>query len=194
MNLRPLGPEPATGEVLTVGGVGRPSQALDDTGVEGGEAVEALPENPPDGGDGTASAEQVAADLRRAEFLRPECLLPVAAVAERLGLSASTVHEAINAGKLRAVLFGSVRRVRPADLDEYVRSRSAASPPDDEAWCTVAELMRATGLSRSQAYRLLARGSVPFHVFAGTRHVRRKDLDALVREAKTHLTAGGGST
>ncbi len=120
-----------------MGGVGRPSQALDDTGVDEAEAVEPLPQNPTNGGDGTASAEQVAADLRRTEFLRPECLLPVAAVAEQLGLSASTVHEATNAGKLRAVLFGSVRRVRPEDLDAYVRLRSASRPPADEAWCTV---------------------------------------------------------
>jgi len=194
LNLRPLGPEPATDSVHAVAGGGKPSQALDDTGIDSSETVEGLPPDPPNGTGGNGSAEQVAADLRRTEFLRPEGLLPVAAVAKRLGISAATVHEAINAGKLRSVLFGSVRRVRPGDLEEYVRSRSASRPPADEDWCTVAELMRATGLSRSQAYRLLARGSVPFQVFAGTRHVRRKDLDALVREAKTHLTTGGGST
>jgi excisionase family DNA binding protein len=55
----------------------------------------------------------------------------VAAVAKRLGLSVSTVHEAINAGKLRAVLFGSVRRVRPEDLEAYEQSLDASRPPAD---------------------------------------------------------------
>ncbi len=43
--------------------------------------------------------------------------------AESLGLSAATVHNDINAGRLRWVLFGSVRRVRPADFEEYARLR-----------------------------------------------------------------------
>ena len=47
------------------------------------------------------------------------------AVAERLGLSVATVHNDINAGKLPCVLFGSVRRVRPEDLEVYVQARSA---------------------------------------------------------------------
>jgi excisionase family DNA binding protein len=119
--------------------------------------------------------------LRRTEFLRPEDLLPVAAVAKRLGLSAATIHEAINAGKLRSVLFGSVRRVRPDDLDAYIQSRSASRPPADEDWCMVADVMRATGFSRSRAYRLLARGIVPFQVFAGIKYIRRMDLGTLMR-------------
>jgi len=119
--------------------------------------------------------------LRRTEFLRPEHLLPVSAVAERLGVSASTVHEAINAGKLRCILFGSVRRVRPEDLEAYVQTRSASRPPADGGWCTVADLMRATGFSRSQAYRLFEREVVPFQVFAGTRYIRSQDLGAFVR-------------
>jgi excisionase family DNA binding protein len=101
----------------------------------------------------------------------------VSEVAERLGVSVATVHAAINAGDLRWVLFGSIRRVRPEDLEVYVRSRSASRPPADEAWCTVADLMRATGFSRSKAYRLLNRGILPFQVFAGTRHVRNKDVE-----------------
>ncbi len=136
-------------------------------------------------GDGNASADRVAADLRRTEFLRPERLLPVSAVAERLGVSAATVHEAINAGKLRCVLFGSVRRVRPEDLEAYTRSRSSSRPPPDEDWCTVVDLMRATGFSRSQVYRLLERRIVPFQIFAGTRHIRREDLAAFLRTRKT---------
>ncbi len=40
--------------------------------------------------------------------------------------------------------------------------------------------MRATGFSRSQTYRLLERGVVPFHVFSGTRYVRRTDLAAFL--------------
>jgi excisionase family DNA binding protein len=66
----------------------------------------------------------------------PEHLLPVSAVAGRIGVGVATVHQAINAGELRWVLFGSVRRVRPEDLEEYVQSRSASRPPADEDWCT----------------------------------------------------------
>jgi len=121
--------------------------------------------------------------LRRTEFLRPEHLLPVSAVAERLGVSVATVHAAINAGKLRWVLFGSVRRVRPEDLEAYVQSRSAARPPADEDLRTVADLMRATGFSRSKAYRLLARGILPFQVFAGTRYIRSRDIGDFLRTA-----------
>jgi excisionase family DNA binding protein len=100
----------------------------------------------------------------------------VSAVAERLGVSKATVHQAINAGELSWVLFGSVRRVRPGDLEAYVRSRRASLPPADEDWCTVADLMRATGFSRSKAYRMLERKALPFKVFAGTRYIRSKDI------------------
>lgn len=101
-------------------------------------------------------------------------------VAERLGLSVATVHEAINTGELRWVLFGSVRRVRPEDLEAYAQLRNAPRPPADEDWCTVADLMRATGFSRSKAYKLLERRVVPFRVFAGTRYFRTKDLGAFL--------------
>jgi excisionase family DNA binding protein len=168
-----------------VGSVGRSSQLLDNTRVEATGAVETVSQNPTNGGNGNASADRVAANLRRLEFLRPECLLPVSAVAERLGVSAATVHEAINAGKLRFILFGSMRRVRPEDLDAYVQSQSASRPPADEDWYTVVDLMHATGVSRSQAYRLLERGTVPFQVFAGTRYIRSKDLGAFLRTKKT---------
>ncbi len=178
MNLRPLGPEPATDSVYAVAGGGNPSQPIDATGVHPGEAAEGLPSDPRNGADGSASAERVAADLRRTEFLRPEGLLPVAAVAKRLGLSAATVHEAINAGKLRSVLFGSVRRIRPEDLEAYEQSLSASHPPADEDWCTVADLVRAAGCSRAHAYRLLERGAVPFQMFGGTRYIRRRDVVA----------------
>lgn len=59
-------------------------------------------------------SREVAADLRRTkfEFLRPEDLLPVTAAAQLLGVSVGTVHNAINAGKLRCHLFGTARRVR----------------------------------------------------------------------------------
>jgi hypothetical protein len=122
-NLRPLGPEPALGAVHALSGSGKPSQALDDTGIDPGHAVESLPPDPPNGADGSASADQVAADLRRTEYLRPEGLLSVRAVAERLELSAATVYNDINAGRLRWVLFGSVRRVRPEDLGLYAQTR-----------------------------------------------------------------------
>ncbi len=167
-----------------MGGSGKPSQPFDDTGVEAASSVEGLPQDPPSGRDGNASADQVAADLRRTEFLRPEGLLPVGVVAERLGVSVATVHAAINAGKLRWVLFGSVRRVRPEDLEAFVRSRSASRPPADDGWYTVADLMRATGFSRSKAYGLLERGILPFQVFAGIRHVRRGDVSDFLRTTK----------
>ncbi len=77
--------------------------------------------------DGNASADQVAAELRRTEHLRPEELLPVRAVADRLGLSTATVHGDINAGRLRWVLFGSVRRVLPQDFEEYAEARGLTS-------------------------------------------------------------------
>ena len=48
--------------------------------------------------------------------------------------------------------------------------------------------MRATGFSRSKAYRLLAHGILPFQVFAGTRYIRGKDIGALLRADKS---AGG---
>jgi excisionase family DNA binding protein len=114
----------------------------------------------------------------------------VSAVAEQLGISVSTVHEAINAGRLRCILFGSARRVRPEDLDAYVQKRNASRPPAEEDWCTVVDLMRATGLSRSQVYRLLERGIVRFQVFAGVRYVRGKDLEAFVRTRKDMPRSG----
>jgi excisionase family DNA binding protein len=192
LNLRPLGPEPATDSVHAVGGNGKPSQPFDATGINSGDAVEGLPPDPPNGTNGKGSAEQVAADLRRTEFefLRPEGLLPVTAVAKRLGLSAATVHAAINAGKLRSVLFGSVRRVRPEDLEAYERSLSASRPPDNEEWYTVAELIHAMGCSRAHAYRLLERGAVPFTVFGRTRYVRKTDLDPILRETAECRTDG----
>jgi len=193
LNLRPLGPEPATDPVHGVARDGRASQALDDTGIDPGEVVEGLPTDPPYGTNGNGSAYQVAADLRRTEFLRPEGLLPVAAVAKRLGLSAATVHGAINAGKLRSVLFGSVRRVRPEDLEAYEQARSASRPPADEDWCTVADLMHVARVSRSQAYRLLASGIVPFRVFAGVWRIRRDDIAAFVGPAEAGSSPDGRS-
>lgn len=105
----------------------------------------------------------------------------------------STVHEAINAGKLRCILFGSVRRVRPDDLEAYLQTRTASRPPADEDWCTVVDLMRATGFSRSQAYRLLEREIVPFRVFAGTRYIRSEDLGAFIRTNRNTSGTQGGS-
>jgi excisionase family DNA binding protein len=146
--------------------------------------VEDLPPDATNGTDGTAFPEPVAADLRRTEFLRPEQLLPVSAVAERLGVSVATVHQAINAGELRWILFRSVRRVRPEDLEAYVLSRDASRPPAGEDWCTVADLLRTTGFSRSKAYRVLARSALPFQVFAGTRYFRSEDVAAFLTADK----------
>ncbi len=178
----PLVPNLRPKSVHAVGGDGKPSQPFDATGIDSGEVVESLPPAPPNGRDGIASAEQLAAVLRRTEFLRPEGLLPVAAVAKRLGLSASTVHVAINAGKLRSVLFGSERRGRPEDLEAYIRSRSTSRRPADGDWCTVADVARAAGCSRAHAYRLLERLAVPFAVFAGTRYIGKRDLECVLRE------------
>jgi hypothetical protein len=74
-------------------------------------------------------------------------------------VSAATVHEAVNAGKLRSVLFGSVRRVRPEDLEAYEQSLQASRPPPDENWCTVAE--------RRQSLLLLGRECLPCRRSAG---------------------------
>jgi len=108
----------------------------------------------------------------------------VSAVAERLGVSVATVHAAINAGELRWVLFGSVRRVRPEDLEAYVLSRDASRPPTGEGWCTVADLMRTTGFSRSKAYRVLERSALHFQVFAGARYFRSEDVAAFLSAGK----------
>ena len=115
------------------------------------------------------------------EFLRPEDLLPVTAAAQLLGVCVATVHNAINAGKLRCHLFGTARRVRPEDLDAYARARAAERPPAGEDWRTVRELMLAADVSRAQAYRLLKRGVVPFQVFAGIRYIRGEDIAAVTR-------------
>jgi len=112
---------------MTAHGKTEAEGAFDDIGGGMSGAVEGLPLNPPNGTDGNAFAEQVAADLRRTDYLRPEDLLPVRAVAQRLDLSAATVHNDINAGKLRWVLFGSVRRVRPEDFEAYAKRRGLSS-------------------------------------------------------------------
>ena len=52
--------------------------------------------------------------------------------------------------------------------------------PDRRLGRTVADLIRATGVSRSKAYRLLERGILPFQVFAGTRYIRSKDVADLL--------------
>ena len=181
MNLRPLGPEPDASVIHSLAGLSTASQAIDNTEVPESPIIEGLPLNPPNGADGKPFAEQVAADLRRTEFLRPEDLLPVTAVAQRLGVSVATVHAAINAGKLRCHLFGAARRVLPEDLEAFVQSQTGRRPPVDEDWHTVGDLMRAAAVSRSQAYRLLQRGVVSFEVFAGVRYIRGKDIAALIR-------------
>jgi len=118
--------------------------------------------------------------LRRTkvEFLRPEDLLPVTAAAQLLGVCVATVHNAINAGKLPCHLFGTARRVRPEDLEAYAEARSAERPPAGEDWRTIRDLMRGAEVSRSQAYRLLERGVVPFQVFGGVRYIRAEDISA----------------
>jgi excisionase family DNA binding protein len=186
LNLRPLGPEPTEESVPPLSGLGTSSQALDTTGVVESHSVEDLPRDAPNGAGGEPFQGQVAADLRRTKFelLRPEDLLPVTAAAQLLGVSVATVHNAINAGKLRYHLFGTARRVRPEDLDAYGKARVAERPPAGEDWRTVRDLMRAAEVSRSQAYRLLDSGVVPFQVFAGVRYVRGKDIAAVARSRR----------
>jgi excisionase family DNA binding protein len=90
--------------------------------------VENLPRDPPDGVRGNRSNDAVAAELRHPRLLRPELLISVAYVAERLGVSVATVHNAINAGKLRCHLFGSVRRIKPEDVELYIRTYGRRRP------------------------------------------------------------------
>jgi excisionase family DNA binding protein len=122
LNLRPLGPEPDAEGVQPLAGVRRLSQPLDATQDLDRDPEQSLPQDPPYGTDGNGPANQVAADLRRTELLRPELLLSVACVAQRLGVSVATVHNRINAGELRCHLFGSVRRIKPEDLKLYIRT------------------------------------------------------------------------
>jgi excisionase family DNA binding protein len=142
--------------------------------------VEDLPRDTSNGAGGEPFQGQVTADLRRTkfEFLRPEDLLPVTAAAQLLGVCVATVHNAINAGKLRCHLFGTARRVRPEDLEAYAEARSAERPPAAEDWRTVRDLMRTAGVSRSEAYRLIDRGVVPVRMIAGVRYIRGEDLDS----------------
>jgi excisionase family DNA binding protein len=121
--------------------------------------------------------------LRRTQrdFLRPEDLLPVSHAARILGVSTATLHNAINAGKLRCHLFGAARRIRPEDLDAYVEARTAERPPKSEDWRTVRDLMRTADVSRSEAYRLIDRGMVPVRVFGGVRYIRGQDLESFTR-------------
>jgi hypothetical protein len=48
----------------------------------------------------------------------------------------------------------------------------------------VADLVRATGYSRSKAYKLLARGVLPFQVFAVTRFIRSGVVDGFLTTTK----------
>jgi excisionase family DNA binding protein len=128
LNLRPLGPEPDAGLVHRLAAVRPYSQPLDSTRVVNVSPVENLPRDPPDGVRGNRSNDAVAAELRHPRLLRPELLISVAYVAERLGVSVATVHNAINAGKLRCHLFGSVRRIKPEDVELYIRTYGRRRP------------------------------------------------------------------
>jgi hypothetical protein len=103
LNLRPLGPERPPISVDIAARLSMPSQVLDIAEDGLPATVEEKPPDTPSGAGGEAFPEPLAADLRRTgrQFLRPEDLLTVAEVAERLGVTASTVHNLINAGKLK---------------------------------------------------------------------------------------------
>jgi excisionase family DNA binding protein len=53
-----------------------------------------------------------------------ESLLTLEDVAKRLNVSVATVRRLINDGALKAVRVRFQLRVRPADLDDYVRRHS----------------------------------------------------------------------
>jgi excisionase family DNA binding protein len=130
LNLRPLGPEPDAEGVHPLAGFLSHSQPLDTTQVVDDDVVERMPRHPADVTNGNWPTNHVAADLRRGELLRPELLLSVTEVAHRLGVSVATVHNRINAGELRCHLFGSVRRIKPEDLEAFIRAREAALRSD----------------------------------------------------------------
>ncbi len=131
MNLRPLGPERAPDSVDSSAPLSTPSQGCDIAEDGPPSAVEEAPPDTPSGACGEELPLHFAADLRRKEreFVRPEDLLTVAEVAERLGVTTSTVHNLINAGKLKCHRFGNARRVRPEDLKEHCEARAADRPP-----------------------------------------------------------------
>ena len=61
----------------------------------------------------------------------PERLLKVPEVADRLGLSKSTVYVMITRGDIPSVTIGATRtrRVREAELDEWIRGFGATVAP-----------------------------------------------------------------
>jgi excisionase family DNA binding protein len=62
---------------------------------------------------------------KREEIVMPdESLLTLEEVAQRLNVSVATVRRLINDGALKAVRVRFQLRVRPADLDDYVRRHS----------------------------------------------------------------------
>jgi hypothetical protein len=62
--------------------------------------------------------------------------------------------------------------------DEVVEAPAAGTHRVGGAGRTIRDLMRAAEVSRSQAYRLIERGVVPFQVFAGVRYIRGEDIVA----------------
>lgn len=59
---------------------------------------------------------------------KPNHLLTVDAVAERLVVHVRTVRRKIADGELVAHRFGRALRVSPADLDDYVKRNRASGP------------------------------------------------------------------
>jgi excisionase family DNA binding protein len=160
-----------------------PSQALDVSRDGPPATINEEPPNTAGGAGGEALLEPSAAVLRRngRVFLRPEDLLTVAEVAERLGVTTSSVHNLINAGKLRCLRFGNARRVRPEDLEAHCDARAGARPPAGEDWRTVNDLVRLASVSRSLVYRLIKRGELPAKQFGMVYYVRGESFVDLVR-------------
>ncbi len=64
------------------------------------------------------------------EYLKPKD------VAERLGVSESTIKRELEKGKLRGIKVGKLWRIHPADLEAYTGRKAAPKKltPDDPEW------------------------------------------------------------
>ena len=183
MNLRPLGPEGFPEWVHSLVASVTSWQPFESSAFPEAASVDSLPINTPNGARGSSFPGPFAADLLRTDrvLLRPEALLSVDDVAELLDVTRQTVHNWIDAGKLRCHRFGNERRVKPKDLDTYCRERAADLAPPGEDWRSVREVAQAARISRSLAYRFVRRGTLAARRFGGAYYVHRKDLDELVR-------------
>jgi excisionase family DNA binding protein len=101
-----------------------------------------------------------------------EPLMTPEQVAGRLQVADQTVYNLLRAGHLRGIRIGRLWRVRPADLDTFLKVSS-----NDAAW-------------REQFEALLARvrGRIPHHI---TEEEIESDASAAVARARERIRAGG---